>query len=134
MLGYRFSFRTYAKNIRKKTTKWSLVLLDADWHVLTLVWYLSRWLQIVLRATKSLDILIFVFLNLFDVGKKLYSGLRETDYNTWTSKFDPISEFQNIISDIPPPARVIITHCVLKWICHLPLNWHHELSHKREAR
>ena len=39
MLGCRFSFQAYAKNVRKKATKWSLktnkVLLDADGHVFT---------------------------------------------------------------------------------------------------
>ena len=39
MLGCRFSFQTYAKNLREKATKYSLntseVLLDADEHVLT---------------------------------------------------------------------------------------------------
>ena len=32
-------------------------------------------------------------------------------------KFDKISEFQNIISDRPPTASVIMTHCVQKSIC-----------------
>ena len=39
MLGCRFSFEVYAKNVREKTTKCSLkttdVLLGADGHVLT---------------------------------------------------------------------------------------------------
>ena len=39
MLGFRFSFEVYAKNVREKATKCSLktteVLLDADGHVLT---------------------------------------------------------------------------------------------------
>ena len=39
MLGCRFSFEAYAKNVREKVTKFSLetteVLLDADGHVLT---------------------------------------------------------------------------------------------------
>ena len=39
MLGCRFSFQTYAKNLREKATNYSLntseVLLDADEHVLT---------------------------------------------------------------------------------------------------
>ena len=39
MLGCRFSFEAYAKNVKEKTTKSSLkataVLLDADEHVLT---------------------------------------------------------------------------------------------------
>ena len=39
MLGFRFSFETFAKNVREKATKCSLktteVLLDADGQVLT---------------------------------------------------------------------------------------------------
>ena len=39
MLGCRFNFDVYAKNVRQKATKCSLrtteVLLDADGHVLT---------------------------------------------------------------------------------------------------
>ena len=39
MLGCRFSFKAYAKNIREKATKGSLetneILLDADGHVIT---------------------------------------------------------------------------------------------------
>ena len=39
MLGCRFTFNAYAKNVRQKTTKCSLksaeILLDADGHVLT---------------------------------------------------------------------------------------------------
>ena len=39
MIGCRFSFEAYAKNIQEKATKCSLktteVLLDADGHVLT---------------------------------------------------------------------------------------------------
>ena len=42
MLGWRFSFKAYAKNVREKATKCSSkpteVLLDADDHVLTKVW------------------------------------------------------------------------------------------------
>ena len=38
VLGSRFSFDAYAKNVREKETKWSLktteFLLDADVHVL----------------------------------------------------------------------------------------------------
>ena len=41
MLGCRFSFKVYAKNVKEKATKYSLktaeVLLDADGHVLTYV-------------------------------------------------------------------------------------------------
>ena len=39
MLGFRFSFKAYAKNVKDEATKCSLeiaeVLLDADGHVLT---------------------------------------------------------------------------------------------------
>ena len=42
-----YATEAYAKNVREKTTKSSLiiteVLLDADGHVLTQVWYLSRY-------------------------------------------------------------------------------------------
>ena len=41
MIGCRFSFEAYAKNIQEKATKCSLktteVLLDADGHVLTYI-------------------------------------------------------------------------------------------------
>ena len=44
--------------------------------------------------------------------------------NLWTLKFDNFSEFQNVISDNPPPRplppNVIITHCVRKQICDSP--------------
>ena len=39
MLGLRFSFAAYEKNVREKATKYSLqtteILLDADGHVVT---------------------------------------------------------------------------------------------------
>ena len=39
MLGSKFSFEEYMKNVREKATKWFLktneVLLDADGHTLT---------------------------------------------------------------------------------------------------
>ena len=40
-------------------------------------------------------------------------------------KFDIFSEFQNDISDSPPPSQplsVIMTHCLQKSICDLPLS------------
>ena len=41
MLGCRFSFEAYAKNLRKKVTEWSVktteVLLNVDGHVFTKV-------------------------------------------------------------------------------------------------
>ena len=36
-------------------------------------------------------------------------------------KFDNFSELQNVISDSPPPANVVVTHCVQKSICCSPL-------------
>ena len=46
MLGCRFSFEAYEKNVREKATTFSLknadVLLDADRHGLTYAWYLLR--------------------------------------------------------------------------------------------
>ena len=46
ILGCRFTFKAYAKNVREETSKCSLktaeVLLDADEHVLTYVSYLSK--------------------------------------------------------------------------------------------
>ena len=47
MLGDRFSFKADAETVRERPTKNSLktteVLLDTDGHVLTKVWYLSRY-------------------------------------------------------------------------------------------
>ena len=51
-------------------------------------------------------------------------NIRETDYNTFTSKFDSFSEFQNVTSDSPPPANVIMMHCVRNSICDSPLTSH----------
>ena len=46
MLGVRFSFKAYAKNVREKATmsplKATMVLLDVGGYKLTQVWYLSR--------------------------------------------------------------------------------------------
>ena len=47
ILGCRFNFKAYAKNVRKKKKTCSLktakILLDADRHVLTEVWYFSKY-------------------------------------------------------------------------------------------
>ena len=47
MLGCRFSFEAYAKNVREKAIKCSLktivVRLGADGHLYTYVWYLSSY-------------------------------------------------------------------------------------------
>ena len=48
--------------------------------------------------------------------------IREANYNALTLKFDYFPEFQNVISDIPPPASVIMTHCVRKSIFDSPLS------------
>ena len=48
------------------------------------------------------------------------------NHNSWTLKSDNFSFFQNVISNNPPPSRVIIMHCIRKSICdsHLALNKH----------
>ena len=62
ILGCRFTFKAYAKNVREKTTKCSLktaiefywMLMDMWLPVVTKV----RYLHIVLRATQTIDVLI----------------------------------------------------------------------------
>ena len=66
MLGCRFSFVAYAKNVREKTTKRSFktteALLVADGHVLlsiSLIFIKVPKVQIVLKVTQTLEVLIF---------------------------------------------------------------------------
>ena len=51
--------------------------------------------------------------------KQVHDSLTVHD-NSRTLKFDNFSEFQNAISDNPPPPNVIITHRVRKSICDSP--------------
>ena len=65
MLGCRFSFKAYAKNVGEKTIRCSLknygVSIGCWWTCayLSLIFIKVQWLQIVLRAIKTLDVLIF---------------------------------------------------------------------------
>ena len=73
----RLSFEAYVKNIREKVTKRFLktteVLLDADEHVLCLIFIKVQNLHIVLRAKQTLYVLIF-----FQKRFCLMSGLKLT--------------------------------------------------------
>ena len=77
MVGCRFSFEAYVKNIWEKVTKRFLktteVLLDADEHVLCLIFIKVQNLHIVLRAKQTLYVLIF-----FQKRFCLMSGLKLT--------------------------------------------------------
>ena len=77
MVGCRFSFEAYVKNIREKVTKRFLktteILLDADEHVLCLIFIKVQNLHIVLRAKQTLYVLIF-----FQKRFCLMSGLKLT--------------------------------------------------------
>ena len=74
MLGYSFSFKAYAKKVRENKTECSLktteVLLYSDGHMFSFKFIEVEQVQIALRATQTLDALIF-FLNFC-----LISGLK----------------------------------------------------------
>ena len=63
MLGYSFSFKAYAKKVRENKTECSLktteVLLYSDGHMFSFIFIEEEQVQIALRATQTLDALIF---------------------------------------------------------------------------
>ena len=65
MLGYSFSFKAYAKKVRENKTECSLktteVLLYSDGHMFSFKFIEVEQVQIALRATQTLDALIFFF-------------------------------------------------------------------------
>ena len=99
MLGCRFSFEAYAKNVREKVTKCPTEVLRFYWMLVNICSpkfdIKVQQLQTVLRATETLDVLIFfkkMFCLMSDLKftlsditsflpdsesglKKLYSGL-----------------------------------------------------------
>lgn len=64
MLGYSFSFKAYAKKVRENKTECSLktteVLLYSDGHMFSFIFIEEEQVQIALRATQTLDALIFL--------------------------------------------------------------------------